>query len=90
MGHMTNAYTFRKEFHISHHMMLSIEKYIEKRQPVGDFLSAVICNDLKGAVSFADDVNIHNLPAYVGYFYNEAPHNCWGSSKKMKEWLKGK
>ena len=88
MGHMTIAYTFRGEFYIYDHMMLSIRKYIENRSQCGDFLSAVICNDLKKAVSFADETNLRNLPAYVGYFYNEAPSACWGSPKKMKEWLK--
>jgi len=87
MGHMTKAYTFR-DWHIPDYMMLSIKRYVKERKPVGKFLTAVICNNLHDACSFADDVNIHNLPAYMAYFYNETPWDCWGTPKKMKEWLK--
>ena len=31
-----------------------------------------------------------NIPAYVGYFYNEAPSNCWGSSELMGAWMNHK
>lgn len=67
--------------------MGAIERYIKDRKPPGDFLTAVICNDLKEAVARADDENQNNLPAYVGYFYNEAPSACWGSRAAFKNWL---
>jgi hypothetical protein len=52
----------------------------------GDFLSAVICNDLFGAVGHADSANIKHLPAYVRFFYNVAPAQCWGSADEMRYW----
>jgi hypothetical protein len=61
--------------------------YIEHHKPVGDFLKAVICNDLKEATRYADDTNLWLLPVYVAYFYNEAPAGCWGSAQKYEEWL---
>ena len=67
-----------------------IERYIEDLVKPGDFLTAVICNNLKGAVGQADDENIHLLPVYVAYFHNEAPSACWGSREKMIAWLRGK
>ena len=79
-------YTFR-EFYIPERMMGGIERYIRQGIKPGHFLTAIICNDLKGAVSHADDENIRNLPAYVGYFYNKAPSACWGSPQDMKIWL---
>jgi hypothetical protein len=72
---------------ISPDMLAAIKRYTERRIPPGDFLQAVICNDLTGAVGMADDDNLLNLPAFVHYFYNEAPSNCWGSKEKMKAWL---
>ena len=80
------GYTFR-EFHISPHMMGGIHRYIEQGIPPGSFLCAIIDNNLKEAVARADDENIRNLPAYVAYFYNEAPGLCWGSPEKVKKWL---
>jgi hypothetical protein len=61
----------------------------ERMRPIpGRFLQAVICNDLKEACGQADNENIHQLPAYVAYFYNHAPHNCWGSRDIMMAWHK--
>lgn len=42
-------------------------------QDPGDFASAVINNDLSGAVHKADDVNRLALWLYVGFLYNVAP-----------------
>ena len=70
-------------------MMGGIRRYIDDRIKPGRFLTAVICNNLSDAVGQADDENMDNLPAYVAYFHNEAPAPCWGSKKKMEEWLKG-
>ena len=83
---ITDSYEFRG-FTIPNYMMAGIRRYIKKGIPPGDFLRAVICNDLTDAVSRADDVNLYNLPAYAGYFYNEAPGNCWGSREKMEKWI---
>lgn len=80
------VYWFRG-FYIPSYMMESLLSYIEDRHHVGGFLEAVICNNLKGAVDYADDINLKNLPAYVGYLYNEAPSHCWGSKAIMEEWL---
>ena len=67
-------------------MMPAINAWIAMGDPPGDFLWAVICNDLKGAVARADHENLRNLPAFVGYFYNEAPAACWGSEGNARAW----
>lgn len=74
-------------FYIPDRMFGGIERYINDHVCPGDFLTAVIRNDLKEAVGRADEENMRNLPAYVGYFYNEAPSECWGSPEKMETWL---
>ena len=83
------TYKFRG-FEIPEYMMGGIERYIEHGIEPGDFLTAVICNDLAEAVGRADDTNIRNIPAYLGYLYNEAPSPCWGSPAKFKAWMKMK
>ena len=89
MKSVPEVYRFRG-FYVPERMMKSIESYIEEGRPVGDFLTAIICNDLQGAVSRADDENIGNLPAYAAYFYNEAPSKCHGSKENMKDWMNNK
>jgi len=79
-------YKFR-QFHIPDRMMPGIKRYLEQGIEPGDFLVAVICNNLHGAIGQADDENLANLPAFVGYFYNETPRGCWGSQEIMEKWI---
>lgn len=64
-----------------------VERYIEHGIPPGDFLTAVLCNDLCGAVGRADDENVKLLDVYVRYFYSHAPHQCWGSHERFRAWI---
>jgi len=75
------------EYYVPAQMMAAIQRYIKHKYPVGDFLTAVITNNLKESINRADDNNLKNLPAFVHFFYNEAPPQCWGSVENMKNWL---
>ena len=86
---MNDIYKFR-QFYIPERMMGGLLRYINNRIPPGDFLSAVLCNDLREACGMADDENLENIPAYIGYLYNEAPAPCWGSREKVQAWLEAK
>ena len=61
--------------------------YVERKAPVGDFLAAVIANDLKGAFGRASHISRAALFDIVSWFYNYAPRDCWGSPAKMAAWL---
>ena len=52
----------------------------------GDFLTAVLSNDLMGAVGRADDINRHRLFNYAAYFYNYAPPGSYGSPEAVRAW----
>jgi len=81
-----NGYTFR-DYYIPERMMGGLTRYVQDRILPGDFLAAVISNDLARAVGCADEENLKNLPAYVAWLYNKAPMNCWGSREAMGAWL---
>lgn len=66
-----------------------VERYIEDGVATGDFLKAVISNDLINAVGRADFLNIDRLAGIVNWFYNNAPMSCWGSKEKYEDWVKG-
>jgi hypothetical protein len=80
-----SVYSFRGML-IPKNMHGGILRYVEHGILPGDFLRAVISNDLREACSRADDINLHNLPAYVSFFYNNTPGSCWGSREKMMAW----
>ena len=77
-------------FYIPERMMGGIQRYLEHGIPPGSFLTAIIENNLSRAVANADNENMQNIPAYVSYFYNECPGDCWGSPENMQEWMKNK
>jgi hypothetical protein len=78
-------YTFRG-FVIPERMAPALDAWIEHGKLPGEFLQAVLCNDLRDAISRADRENLVALPAYIGYLYNEAPGGCWGSPAKVDAW----
>lgn len=86
---MTDHAYVHHEFYIPERMIGGLRRYVDNRIPPGDFLQAVICNDLVEACGRADAENARNLPAYVAWLYNEAPRPCWGSRDAMEAWLKG-
>jgi len=64
----------------------AIARWVADGKRPGDFLQAVLENDLKNAVGRADDEHIVNLPAIVAYLYNHLPAICWGSPEEVNAW----
>ena len=80
------CYRFRG-FEARSDMIEKLGEYAQHHVSLGHFLTAVLENNLSEAVGHADDDNLRNLPAFVGYLYNEMPSPCWGSPEKVKAWL---
>jgi hypothetical protein len=75
------------EYGIPHQMHGAIIRYVEKGIRPGDFLTAVINNDLFEAVGRADSENKLCLDAYVTWFYNQAPGGCAGRAGSVDSWI---
>jgi hypothetical protein len=65
----------------------SLHLYIDRGIPPGDFLQAVLVNDLKEAVGRADINNAAVLCHIVAYCYNCIPSASWGSEEKVRAWF---
>lgn len=61
--------------------------YAEKGSDPGDFIKAVLANDLQRALGYADPVNLLLLPAIGRYIRNHLPAVCWGSRERVKDWM---
>lgn len=66
--------------------MAALLRYVNKGYMPGDFLTAVLTNDLFDAVGRADVDNIVALPEIVKFVYNEVPGNAWGSKETVREY----
>lgn len=75
---------------IPEHMLESLIAYRDEGRPTGDFLEAVIANDLVGAAGRADSININLLPSYANWLYNEIPQSAWGSRQAYRSWIEDK
>lgn len=65
-----------------------IKRWIMEGITPGDFLQAVISNDLRMACAQADPENLMILGRYAKLFHNFAPSTCWGSPEKLEAWQK--
>jgi hypothetical protein len=63
-----------------------IYRYLEHGLQPGNFLIAVLCNDLYSACQNADITNLSFLGRY-GVLLNALPLACWGSEEKVNAWI---
>jgi len=64
--------------------------YIERGVDPGDFLCAVIDNDLRESFGRADVENCRRMYEIVSWFYMHAPSACWGSKEKHQAWIESR
>jgi hypothetical protein len=64
-----------------------IDDYIDYGVLPSDFLSAMLCNNIRLAVAHADDFNKSALFDIVIYLENFMPNMAWGSAERVEKWL---
>lgn len=69
------------------HMHEGLIAYVLTGRPTGHFLMAILTNDLRDAVSRADEENQPRIHEYVRFLYNYAPVGCWGSPEHYAAWV---
>ena len=68
-------------------ILKSLHRYSTDHVPTGDFLRAVLSNDLFGAVRRADDESLKAIGEICKHVYNELPAECWGSREVVAKWI---
>lgn len=71
------------------HMHQGVRDYVFNRLEPGGFLTAVLENDLKGAVGRADNINRTHLAAWANFVVWALPSICHGSPEKVQAYLRG-
>lgn len=71
------------------HMRHGAAAYVVHGQPVGDFLTAVLMNDLKESAGRADNVNAGALFQWAAFLYHlpVMPVKAYGSRENIRAWL---
>jgi hypothetical protein len=69
------------------HMREGARLYVEQGVEPGDFMVAVLTNNLMLSFSRADRINIRAMDAWCDWLWNECPGNAWGSPEKVTAWI---
>jgi hypothetical protein len=70
------------------HMRDGAELYVERGIEPGDFMLAVLCNNLVRACERADSVNLRYMVEWASWLKWECPMAAWGSSSNVDDWVK--
>lgn len=82
-----NKMVYYTEHGIKQDTQDTIDRYVDHGVPPGDFVKAVLCNDLRESFGRADHENIATMFEIVKYCYNHIPAACWGSHEAYKNWM---
>lgn len=69
------------------HMRLALERYLNGGVTPGNFLTAVLENNLMNAVRVADQYNRAHLATIVGYLMEHMPVSSWGNRQLVDSWM---
>lgn len=69
------------------HMWGAVQRYYLHGIPPGNFLTAVLSNDLMEAFGRADDENSDAMRQWVQFLYNYAPRGGHGSPENVRAWM---
>ena len=64
-----------------------LDRYAKQHIPTGQFLRAVLENDLMEAVGRADSDSTQDLFEICSYICNKMPHSCHGSPEIVAKWI---
>lgn len=69
------------------YMWDAVEGYYLHGYRPGGFLTALLSNDLMGALGKADDANGARMREWCQFLYNYTPAGSYGSPEKFAAWL---
>lgn len=67
-------------------IMRALIDHVEHGSRTGDYLTAVLENNLVSATARADEHSYAALRDTVSWLTNHAPPDCWGNPEKVQQW----
>jgi hypothetical protein len=69
------------------YLVRDLWQYLRAQVRPGDFMLAVLANDLFSAIQYADPIAAQSLRGIVRFIYLNLPARCWGSREAVNDWL---
>lgn len=79
-----------RDYDIPEHTRGALIRYIDDHLAPGNFLQAVLRNDLFEAMAHADVYNRLAIVDICKFIYNHAPAACWGDAVTVSDWINGR
>lgn len=73
---------------VAPHLIAGLTRYISDGVRPGQFLVAVLKDNLMEAMGRADEEAAVNLKEICTFLYTHSPSGCSGSEKKVEAWIK--
>ena len=70
------------------HILESINAYVREGRPPGGFLTGMLTNDMRKAMTSDDLESLKYIRVIFLYLYNRIPATCWGSVRAYEDHLK--
>lgn len=71
---------------VPQHTAEALADYVVRGRQHGDFITAVLSNNLQLTFGYADDLNRERLHEIIRFLWNDVPASCWGSPEKVEQW----
>lgn len=68
------------------HLRAGLARYLRHGIRPGNFLTAVLENNLEGAIQYGDEDSLAGLAGTVRWLHNNVPQGAWGTPAKVKAW----
>ena len=65
----------------------ALKRYSKSHAAPGDFLRAMLSNNLQKTMQYADPGSLENLKEIFNFMWSELPGNIWGSPEAVKAHL---
>lgn len=72
---------------IPNHIVEGFGRYLTDGILPGSFCECCLRNDLRGAISRADPINLFRINEIVIFLVMGMPRNSWGSDEKVEAWV---
>lgn len=72
---------------VPEHTQEALNNYFFHGYEPGNFVTAVLCNDLMRATNSCDHINKKYLTDIAKWVMHNAPNMSWGSRQMVQDWL---
>ena len=76
-----------QQYTLNEYLEPALDNYLIHGIQPGSFMTAVLCNDLHGAINRADSGNLINFALVCNEIIHRCPPDAFGSEQHVRDWI---